>query len=114
MGNLKLLACQREDAYEILMGQLAAFSNPREPFFFILFPEHETREKAVNRMLEWWLGDKNARYMKVVDEESGKCDFLQICHTHSLSGCRTLILNFDMKVRSVMRGHCICERTDTA
>jgi hypothetical protein len=72
MGNLKLLPCQPEDVANILAGQIAAFSNPHEPFFFVLFPEEEEREKAVIRTLDWWLGDKTARYMKVVDEESGK------------------------------------------
>ncbi|KUJ20586.1 uncharacterized protein LY89DRAFT_578607 [Mollisia scopiformis] len=69
MGNLKLLPCEPADAAEILAGQIAAFSNPHEPFFFVLFPEDEEREKAVKRTLDWWLGDKTARYMKVVDEE---------------------------------------------
>ncbi|KAF8867266.1 hypothetical protein BDZ45DRAFT_609538 [Acephala macrosclerotiorum] len=71
MGNLKLLPCEPEDTAEILAGQFAAFSNPHEPFFFVLFPEDEGRERAVKRTLDWWLGDKTARYMKVVDEESG-------------------------------------------
>lgn len=75
MGNLKLLPCQPEDAAEILAGQLAAFSNPPEPFFFVLFPENEAKEKAEKRTLDWWLGDTTARYMKVVDEESGKFNY---------------------------------------
>lgn len=72
MGKLKLLPCEPSGVAEILAGQLAAFSNPREPFLFILFPEEEDRETAVKRALDWWLGDKTARYTKVVDEESGK------------------------------------------
>ncbi|CZR61111.1 uncharacterized protein PAC_11007 [Phialocephala subalpina] len=71
MGNLKLLPCEPEDAAEILAGQVAAFSNPRQPFFFVLFPEDEEKEKAVKRTLDWWLCDKTAKYMKVVDEETG-------------------------------------------
>lgn len=56
MGNLNLLPCEPQDAAEILAGQIAAFSNPREPFFFVLFPEDEDRERAVKRTLDWWLG----------------------------------------------------------
>lgn len=74
MGKLVLLPAEHSDADEILAGQLAAFSKPVEPFFDILFPEAVTEKKelAVKRTLDWWLGDESARYMKVVDEESGE------------------------------------------
>lgn len=76
MGELRLLPCDPGDAAEILAGQIAAFSSPYEPFFFVLFPETEEREKAVKRTLDWWLGDKSARYAKVVDLETGKLSAL--------------------------------------
>lgn len=72
MGELRLLDCEPLDAAEILVGQFAAFSTPHEPFFFVLFPESEERERAVKRMLELWMGDKSARYVKVVDVETGE------------------------------------------
>lgn len=59
-------------AVEILAGQIAAFSNPREPFSFVLFPEHEERGKFVKRFAVRWLGDKTARYIIAVDEGSYK------------------------------------------
>jgi len=68
MGELRLLDCEPSDAAEILAGQFAAFSAPYEPFFFVLFPETEERERALKRMLEQWTGDASARYVKVVDE----------------------------------------------
>lgn len=74
MGKLQLLPCVTTDAPDILSGQVAAFSKPHEPFFFVLFPETEAKEQAEKRVLDWWVGDKTARYMKVVDvdEESGE------------------------------------------
>jgi len=71
MGNLKLLPCDYSDAPEILAGQRAAFGAPLEPFFDVLFPPTETEEKAVQRTLDWWVGDATARYMKVVNDETG-------------------------------------------
>jgi hypothetical protein len=52
MGELRLLPCEPSDAAKILAGQFAAFSSPYEPFFFVLFPETEERERAVRRMLD--------------------------------------------------------------
>jgi hypothetical protein len=43
-----------------------------EPVFFLLFPNEEDREKGVKRMVDWWLNDPTATYMKVVDTETGK------------------------------------------
>jgi hypothetical protein len=43
-----------------------------EPVFFLLFPKEEEREKGVKRMVDWWLGDPTATYVKVVDTETGK------------------------------------------
>jgi hypothetical protein len=77
MGELKLLPCSHSDAAEILEGQFAAFSNPHEEFFFCLFPKGEDREVAVKRVVEWWVEDESARYMKVVDVESG--EFASYC-----------------------------------
>ena len=79
MGELKLLPCSLSDAAEILEGQFAAFSNPHEEFFFCLFPKGEDREVAVKRVVEWWVGDESARYMKVVDVESGEFEFASCC-----------------------------------
>lgn len=72
MGELRLLDCEPSDAAEILAGQFAAFGTPYEPFFFVLFPETEERERAVKRTLELWIGEKSARYVKVVDVETGE------------------------------------------
>ena len=77
MGELQLLPCSHSDAAEILEGQFAAFSNPHEEFFFCLFPKEEDREVAVKMTLEWWVEDESARYMKVVDVESG--EFASCC-----------------------------------
>ncbi len=40
--------------------------------FFVLFPKEEEREKGVKRMLDMWLGDPTATYIKVVDTDTGK------------------------------------------
>jgi hypothetical protein len=77
MGELKLLPCSHSDAAEILEGQFAAFSDPHEEFFFCLFPKGEDREVAVKRVVELWVEDESARYMKVVDVESG--EFASCC-----------------------------------
>ncbi|TGO51132.1 hypothetical protein BCON_0168g00170 [Botryotinia convoluta] len=67
-SNLRLLTCDPlTDAPAILAQQIAAFSNPHEPFFFVLFPETEEREKAVKRLVDNWVGDERAKYVKVVD-----------------------------------------------
>ncbi|TVY45262.1 hypothetical protein LOCC1_G002909 [Lachnellula occidentalis] len=71
MANLRLLPCDPSDAAEILAEQFAAFSSPKEPCFFIGFPETEERERAVKRMLDWWMGDESAKYMKAVDVDTG-------------------------------------------
>jgi hypothetical protein len=92
MGELKLLPCSHSDAAEILEGQFAAFSDPHEEFFFCLFPKEEDREVAVKRAVEWWVGDESARYMKVVDVESGEFGcFIHLvvwipCYKHRLVG----------------------------
>ncbi|KAF5867534.1 putative gnat family protein, partial [Botrytis fragariae] len=66
--NLRLLPCDPlTDGPAILAQQIAAFSNPHEPFFFVLFPETEEREKAVKRLVDNWVGDERAKYVKVVD-----------------------------------------------
>ena len=75
MGDFRLLPCEPSDAAEILAGQFAAFSSPYEPFFFVLFPETEERERAVKRTIDWWVGDESARYVKVVDDETSKEQF---------------------------------------
>ncbi|KAH6707653.1 hypothetical protein DL95DRAFT_438796 [Leptodontidium sp. 2 PMI_412] len=75
MGRLLLLPAEVSDLAEILEGQRLAFSDPVEPFFFALFPETEREERfeeQVKRTEAWWLGDPSAKYMKVVDEETGK------------------------------------------
>lgn len=67
-SNLGLLPCDPlTDGPAILAQQIAAFSNPHEPFFFVLFPETEEREKAVRRLVDNWVGDLRAKYVKVVD-----------------------------------------------
>ncbi|KAF7884667.1 uncharacterized protein EAF02_005003 [Botrytis sinoallii] len=67
-SNLRLLPCDPlTDGSAILAQQIAAFSNPHEPFFFVLFPETEEREKAVKRLVDNWVGDERAKYVKVVD-----------------------------------------------
>ncbi|TVY50430.1 hypothetical protein LCER1_G006416 [Lachnellula cervina] len=71
MGELRLLPCDPSDAAEILAEQFAAFSSPNEPCFFILFPETEERDRAVKRMLDWWVGDESATYVKAVDVDTG-------------------------------------------
>lgn len=43
-----------------------------EPVFFLLFPQEEDRVKGVKRMVDWWLNDPTATYIKVVDTETGK------------------------------------------
>lgn len=75
MGRLELLPCVASDVPAILSEQVAAFSNPHEPFFFVLFPEKEERARAEKRVLDGWTGDRTARYWKVVDVEegSGEC-----------------------------------------
>ncbi|KAG4432033.1 hypothetical protein IFR05_012472 [Cadophora sp. M221] len=75
MGKLLLLPAEVSDLAEILEGQRLAFSDPVEPFFFALFPETERKERfeeQVKRTEAWWTGDPSAKYMKVVDEETGK------------------------------------------
>lgn len=67
-SNLHLLPCDPlVDSPAILAQQIAAFSNPHEPFFFVLFPETEEKEKAVKRLVDNWVGDEKAKYVKVVD-----------------------------------------------
>ncbi|KAM0153692.1 hypothetical protein ACHAPG_006958 [Botrytis cinerea] len=67
-SNLQLLPCDPlVDSPAILAQQIAAFSNPHEPFFFVLFPETEEKEKAVKRLVDNWVGDEKAKYVKVVD-----------------------------------------------
>lgn len=69
-SNLRLLPCDPLiDGPALLAQQTAAFGDPHEPFFFVLFPETEEREKAVKRLVDIWLSDKNAKYVKVVDGE---------------------------------------------
>ncbi|KAJ8061241.1 hypothetical protein OCU04_010311 [Sclerotinia nivalis] len=69
-SNLRVLPCDPKlDGPALLAQQIAAFSNPREPFFFVLFPETEERERAVRRLVDIWLEDEKARYVKVVDGE---------------------------------------------
>lgn len=82
MGKLLLLPAEVSDLAEILEGQRLAFSDPVEPFFFALFPETERNEnfdQQVKRTEAWWTGDPSAKYMKVVDEETGE----ELSHTHT-------------------------------
>ncbi|KAK0117716.1 hypothetical protein ONS95_012045 [Cadophora gregata] len=75
MGKLLLLPAEVADLPKILEGQRLAFSDPVEPFFFALFPETERKanfEQQVKRTEAWWTGDPSAKYMKVVDEETGQ------------------------------------------
>ncbi|KAE9365496.1 hypothetical protein N431DRAFT_387799 [Stipitochalara longipes BDJ] len=69
---LQLLIAEPSDAREILEMHMASFSDPYEWGFFVLFPKEEEREKGVKRMLDLWLGDPTATYIKVVDTETGK------------------------------------------
>jgi hypothetical protein len=55
---------------EYLLFKTDSFNS--EPVFFLLFPKEEDREKGVKRMIDWWLGDPTATYIKVVDTETGK------------------------------------------
>ncbi|ESZ96419.1 hypothetical protein SBOR_3151 [Sclerotinia borealis F-4128] len=69
-SNIHLLPCDPlTDGPALLAQQIAAFSNPHEPYFFVLFPEKEEREKAVKKLLDNWVSDKSARYVKIVDGE---------------------------------------------
>ncbi|KAA8566864.1 hypothetical protein EYC84_009963 [Monilinia fructicola] len=69
-ANLRLLPCDPlVDGPALLAQQIAAFSNPREPFFFVLFPETEEREKAVRRLVDIWVSDEKAKYVKIIDEK---------------------------------------------
>jgi hypothetical protein len=70
--RLAALRTSLEKQSSFIRGYHTDSHGHREPFFFVLFPEHEGREKAVRRMTNWWLGDPTARYMKVVDTESGR------------------------------------------
>jgi hypothetical protein len=73
-SNLRLLPCDPLiDAPAILSQQIAAFSNPVEPFFFLLYPSTEKFEDAVKRSVDRWLADAEAKYVKVIDER-GECD----------------------------------------
>lgn len=85
MGELRLLPCDPSDAAEILAEQFAAFSSPNEPCFFILFPETEERDRAVKRMLDWWVGDESATYVKAVDVDTGGFTYNNclVCHERS-------------------------------
>jgi len=51
---------------------IAAFSTPYEPVFFQVYPIEEERDKGVKRLIDWWLDDPTATYLKVVDTETGK------------------------------------------
>ncbi|QSZ28819.1 hypothetical protein DSL72_003324 [Monilinia vaccinii-corymbosi] len=69
-SNLRLLPCDPlVDGPAIHAQQTAAFSDPPEPFIFVLFPETEEREKAVKRLVDSWVGDEKATYLKVVHED---------------------------------------------
>lgn len=89
MGKLKLFPVEPSDAAEILALQFAAFGD-QEPFWEVLFPLSEAREHAILRFLDGWLGDKSAKYVKVIDEESGvflSFSYLVLKHeTHSKLG----------------------------
>ncbi|KAE9381222.1 hypothetical protein N431DRAFT_476098 [Stipitochalara longipes BDJ] len=69
---LRLLQAEPSDALEILELNIASFSDPYQPGFFVLYPKEEKREKGAKRMLDLWLSDPTAIYMKVVDTETGK------------------------------------------
>ncbi|KAG0649796.1 hypothetical protein D0Z07_3531 [Hyphodiscus hymeniophilus] len=69
---LLLLEAEPADALEILEMHIASFSNPLERSFFVFFPAEEPRDQGVKRMIDGWLGDPTATYLKVVEPESGK------------------------------------------
>lgn len=54
------------------MYPLSTNPSHSEPAFFLQFPKEEEREKGAKRMVDWWLDDPTATYIKVVDTESGK------------------------------------------
>ncbi|KAM3085990.1 hypothetical protein ACMFMG_003040 [Clarireedia jacksonii] len=69
-SNLRLLPCDPLiDGPAILSLHIAAFSNPVEPFFFVLYPPTEEFENAVKRTVDRWLADEGAKYVKVVNEK---------------------------------------------
>ncbi|PMD62255.1 uncharacterized protein K444DRAFT_524117 [Hyaloscypha bicolor E] len=70
--SLLLLQAEPSDALEILEMHIAAFTDPYEQGFFLQFPKEEERDKGVKRMVDWWLGDPTATYMKVIDSKTGK------------------------------------------
>ncbi|KAF7951745.1 hypothetical protein EAE96_007044 [Botrytis aclada] len=86
-SNLRLLPCgPLADGPAILAQQIAAFSDPREPFFFVLFPETEEREKAVRRLVDNWVGDEKAKYVKVIDQDGNLISAAKwLINTESLS-----------------------------
>jgi hypothetical protein len=51
---------------------LGSDSLDSEPVFFLLFPKEEERQKGVVRMVDWWLGDPTATYIKVIDTKTSK------------------------------------------
>jgi hypothetical protein len=72
MGDLELVPCTPSDTSDILDGEIAAFSNPYEPFFFVLFPESESKARAMERIQDSWPRDETERWMKVVDTKTSK------------------------------------------
>ncbi|KAM0150441.1 hypothetical protein ACHAQE_008942 [Botrytis cinerea] len=92
-SNLQLLPCDPlVDSPAILAQQIAAFSNPHEPFFFVLFPETEEKEKAVKRLVDNWVGDEKAKYVKVVDGDV--LDILTTHPSHQRLGAGTLLMQY--------------------
>ncbi|KAI9644576.1 hypothetical protein NHQ30_006597 [Ciborinia camelliae] len=86
-SNLRLLPCDPlVDGPALLSQQIAAFSNPHEPFFFVLYPKTEDGEKAAKRLIDSWVEDKSARYVKVVDGEGTIISAAKwLVHTEPLS-----------------------------
>ncbi|TVY25036.1 hypothetical protein LHYA1_G006461 [Lachnellula hyalina] len=101
MGELRLLPCDPSDAAEILAEQFAAFSSPNEPCFFILFPKIEARERAVKRMLDWWVGDESARYVKVVDVDT-VLDMMSTHPAHQHRGAGSMLVKWGTDIANSM------------
>jgi hypothetical protein len=70
MANFQFYPALPQDGPEILQLFHLAFSQPREPMFFVLFPTSEDIETAVQRM---WHGGENedVQWVKIVDSETG-------------------------------------------
>jgi hypothetical protein len=66
------LIFQTPEGFQGNAYSLGSDSLHSEAGFFVMFPKEEEREKGAKRLLDFWLGDSTATYMKVVDTETGK------------------------------------------